>query len=59
LFGQQTNNGTRTELLVVITPQVVRTSDEVREVSADLRSRMQSLPMPEAAVVPPSRPVTP
>jgi len=59
LFGQQTNNGTRTELLVVITPQVVRTSDEIREVSADLRSRMQSLPMPEAAVAPPSRPVTP
>lgn len=63
LFGQQTNNGSRTELLVVITPQVVRTTDDIREVSADLRSRMQSLPMstpvPDASVAPLSRPVTP
>jgi general secretion pathway protein D len=49
LFGQQTNNGSRTELLVVITPQVVRTTDDVREVSADLRDRMRSLPVPAAA----------
>jgi general secretion pathway protein D len=44
LFGQQTSNGSRTELLVVITPQVVRTTDDLREVSADLRDRMRSLP---------------
>lgn len=53
LFGSTTNSGSRTELLVVITPQVVRTTDDVREVSADLRDRMRNLPLPAAEVVVP------
>jgi general secretion pathway protein D len=41
LFGAQTKNGARTELLVVITPRVVRTSYDAREVSAEMRDRMR------------------
>ncbi|MDD2713005.1 MAG: hypothetical protein PHU77_08785, partial [Simplicispira sp.] len=33
----------RTELLVVITPRVVRSDVEISEVSADLRDRMRGL----------------
>ena len=43
LFGSTTNDGGRTELLVVITPRVVRTDVDVREVSEDLRERMKGL----------------
>ena len=57
LFGQQTNRGSRTELLVVITPQVVRTTDDLREVSADLRDRMKSLPMLAPASLPATQPL--
>lgn len=48
LFGSTANSGSRTELLVVITPQVVRTDDNLRDVSADLRDRMRNLPLPAA-----------
>ncbi|MBB1651288.1 type II secretion system secretin GspD [Delftia sp. UME58] len=43
LFGSSTNSGRRTELLVIITPRVVRTDIDVREVSEDLRERMRAL----------------
>lgn len=43
LFGTNSTNGNRTELLVVITPRVVRSDQEVREVGRDLRDRMRSL----------------
>ena len=42
LFGTNTRSGSRTELLVVITPRVVRSDQDVREVSAELRDRMKS-----------------
>lgn len=35
LFGTNTSNGVRTELLVIITPKVVRTDPEIREVSEE------------------------
>ena len=41
LFGAQTRNGARTELLVVITPRVVRNSHDAREVSVEMRERMR------------------
>lgn len=41
LFGTQTRNFSRTELLVVITPRVVRTDIDIRDVGADLRERMK------------------
>lgn len=43
LFGTNRNNNTRTELLVVITPRVVRTDIDIREVSEDLRDRLRGL----------------
>lgn len=43
LFGSTSNDGRRTELLVVITPRVVRSDIDIREVSDDLRDRMKGL----------------
>jgi general secretion pathway protein D len=42
LFGTKNNNGQRTELLVVITPRVVRSDQDARDVSAEMRDRMRS-----------------
>ena len=43
LFGTNGIKGVRTELLVVITPRVVRSDIDIREVSDDLRDRMKGL----------------
>ena len=43
LFGTTKTDSTRTELLVVITPRVVRSDVEITEVGADLRDRMRGL----------------
>lgn len=43
LFGRNSRSGNRTELLVVLTPRVVRTDPEIREVSEDLRDRLRGL----------------
>lgn len=43
LFGANTASTNRTELLVVITPKVVRSEQELRNVSAGLREKMQAL----------------
>jgi len=41
LFGTQTQDSNRTELLVVITPRVVRTPYDAREVGVEMRDRMR------------------
>lgn len=56
LFGSTSNIGSRTELLVVITPRVVRTDIDIREVSDDLRERMRGI-SPAVAAPLPSKPV--
>ena len=43
LFGVKGRDSTRTELLVLITPKVVRDWQDAREVSYELGSRMRSL----------------
>ena len=43
LFGTNNATGARTELLVVITPKVVRTDPEIRDVSEELRDRLRGL----------------
>lgn len=43
LFGANTETTNRTELLVVITPQVVRSPAELRDVTAGLREKMKGL----------------
>lgn len=42
LFGTKTSESSRTELLVIITPRVVRTDLDAREVSNEMRERMKS-----------------
>lgn len=51
LFGTNATNSTRTELLVLITPRVVRTEQDSRQVSQDLKDRMKTL-------FPPSQPAS-
>ena len=41
LFGTRNTSNARTELLVVLTPRVVRSDQEVRDVSEELRDRMR------------------
>jgi general secretion pathway protein D len=41
LFGTQTSDSNRTELLVVITPRIVRTPHDAREVGVEMRDRMR------------------
>jgi general secretion pathway protein D len=43
LFGSTTNSGNRTELMVVITPRVVRTDIDATAVGDELRDRMKSV----------------
>lgn len=43
LFGKNNQNTARTELLVVITPRVVRSDIDVREVGSELRDRLKGL----------------
>lgn len=43
LFAQNSSEGKRTELLVIITPRVVRSDVDIREVSDDLRERLKGL----------------
>ncbi len=43
LFGTTTDNKTRTELVVLITPRVVRDTAEAQEVTEEFRRKMESL----------------
>lgn len=43
LFGNHANNAQRTELLVIITPRVLRSDEDARAVSRELRDRMRGL----------------
>ncbi len=43
LFGTHTNSDSRTELLVIITPRVLRSDEDARAVSRELRERMRGL----------------
>lgn len=43
LFGRTSNNSNRTELLVFITPRVLRNEQDLRDVSTEMRSRMKGL----------------
>ena len=49
LFGSTAKDGARTELIVIITPRVVRSDIDIREVSEDLRDRMKGLTLIDSA----------
>lgn len=52
LFGATSKSTKRTELVVIITPRVVRTTQDAREISRDLKERMKTLyPTDTSAVV--------
>lgn len=66
LFGANTNSTNRTELLVVITPRVVRSDQDLRDLSTNLREKMKDLqwgwqaPVTSATPVPvPTAPTAP
>jgi len=44
LFGQTTNELRRTELLVMITPRVVRDKNEARDITDEFRRKLKGLP---------------
>ncbi len=54
LFGSTSNATTRTELIVFLTPRVIRNPDDARDVSDELRARLKSLRPPGASGVPSS-----
>ena len=58
LFGSTSKNTNRTELLVVITPQVVRSDQDMSALTADLRGKMKALDWawtkPQTSDVPPA-----
>jgi general secretion pathway protein D len=54
LFSNQNNSRTRTELLVLITPHVIRTESDAADLTADLREAL-----PNAAAVPTALSVLP
>jgi general secretion pathway protein D len=43
LFGKQTNTQNRTELIILIKPHVLRTADDARAVTEELRAKLRSL----------------
>ncbi len=59
LFAQNKSSGGRTELLVIITPRVVRSDVDIREVSEDLRERLKGLRAIEVDLPSGRNPVTP
>ena len=57
LFGAQTRQRDRTELLVLLTPRVLQDDDALRAASAELRERMRSLSLHVPAGAATARPV--
>ena len=54
LFGTTASNTNRTELVVLITPRVVRTTQDMREIGQDFKDRMKVLYPPVPVATPPS-----
>jgi general secretion pathway protein D len=52
LFGSHQTNSDRTELLIVITPRVVRSDEDARAVSRELRERMRGITFSSGASAP-------
>ncbi len=52
VFGTSTKAGARTELLVMITPQVVRADNEIRSLAAEMRDRMQAIRNDRESIIP-------
>ena len=44
LFGQTNDTARRTELIVLITPHVVRNNDDARKITDEFRRKLRNLP---------------
>jgi len=53
LFRSQSDANVRTELIVFITPRVIRNADDARDISEELRARMRAA-QPSAETAPPA-----
>jgi general secretion pathway protein D len=53
LFGTKNNTAKRTELLVILSPRVVRSDEDARAVSRELRERMRGLTASDMLANPP------
>lgn len=51
LFGRTIESNRRTELVVLITPKVVRTTDDATKVTEEYRRRMSSLKIPQGSAL--------
>ena len=49
LFGTVDNSGARTELLVLLSPRIVRTREDSRGVTDELRRRLRGIAPPPVA----------
>lgn len=56
LFGTHASTANRTELLVILTPRVLRSDDDARAISRELRDRMKGLMEPAPTALPKNRP---
>jgi general secretion pathway protein D len=54
LFGATTNEEARTELLVLITPRVIRNRDDIRSITEEFRQKLPRLQQLEAEMAPKS-----
>jgi general secretion pathway protein D len=52
LFGQTSNENRRTELLVLITPRVVRNRNEARNITNEFRRKLRGITPPDIKVLP-------
>jgi hypothetical protein len=59
LFGSTDLSAGRTELIVFITPRVIRNAEDARDVSEELRSRLRSLRPAASPLAAPAPPVLP
>ena len=56
LFGQHRDSAERTELLVILTPRVLRSDEDARAVSRELRERMRGLTLGQGSDSAPAKP---
>ena len=56
LFGQHRDSAERTELLVILTPRVLRSDEDARAVSRELRERMRGLTLGQGGDSAPAKP---
>jgi general secretion pathway protein D len=54
LFGATNNEGARTELLVLITPRVIRNRDDIRSITEEFRQKLPRLQQLETEIEPKS-----